>query len=98
MLAAWSEMHEITAHADSATDHSGHGASDLRDAVASDTEPGDLAHLLLHHAHCCGPSTGLIDTGQSLLLDSFLSAGPSLIAVPAAMPARLALPFRPPIS
>ena len=98
MVAAWGEMHEITMHADSAAGHSGHGASDLRSAAASDAEPGDLAHLLLHHAHCCGPSTGLIDTGQSLLLHSFLSVGPPLIATLAAMPKRIALPFRPPIS
>jgi len=96
VLADWGEMHELVAHAGSALSHSGH---DHAHAPASDGgDAGDPAHLLLHYAHCCGQSAGLVDLAGPPRAASFAPARPPLSAVPAPRTPRLAAPFRPPIS
>lgn len=98
VLAAWGEMHELTAHAGSALTHADHDAPHAAGTDAGDPDSGNPAHLLLHHAHCCGHSTGLIDAGLLPLAVPFISIHPPLAALPAAVAARAATPFRPPIS
>lgn len=99
-LGTMGELHEFTAHADSAPGHSDHFKAHAHDgatAAPDDTDAQDPAHQLLHYAHCCGHTVGLQGCTPPQLA---VQAMP--IALPAAMtqsivPSPAATPFRPPI-
>jgi hypothetical protein len=101
VLAAWGEMHELTAHSTATTmglDHHDAVHSDIgTDAVEVD-QSGDPAHALSHHTHCCGqPQLPFVSV---LSIAAF--ALPSMMLWPAKQRAitasTFATPFRPPIS
>jgi len=99
VLSALGEMHEFTAHADSAAPHQdhvaphGHGDADAGDVDDS----GSALHLLLHYAHCCGHSVGLALAYFAPLLVPAASSALLPPSLPSAPAARLSGPFRPPI-
>ena len=99
VLAAWGDMHELTAHSSST------GAGLDHDALHSDTgtdegetDPsGDPLHALSHHAHCCSqPQLPFLSP-----LPIAVYALPSITPWPAKARAinasAFATPFRPPI-
>ena len=101
VLAAWGEMHELTAHSISTVtglDHHDAVHSDMgTDAVEIDPS-GDPAHVLSHHTHCCGqPQLSFVSP-----LSIAVFALPSMMLWPAKLrpitTSIFATPFRPPIA
>jgi hypothetical protein len=101
VLAAWGEMHEMTAHSNATAiglDHHDAVHSDIgTDAVETD-ESSDPAHALSHHTHCCGqPQLPFVSP-----LSIAVFALPPMMLWPAkqrAIAASIfATPFRPPIT
>ena len=101
VLGAMGEVHELTAHADTAGGHTGHHAphASVAAAPADDTrDAGAPMHELLHYAHCCGHAPGLAATGVSLPTFQWIRSAPDDHEAQAVASSRAATPFRPPIS
>ncbi len=106
VLAAWGEMHELTAHPaatdqdesaqDFALDHRAPHSHTAMDDQGHD-DPADPNHALSHHAHCCGQPQ--LPFMSHLPLPAFEPA--SMMPWPATMrpiaASHFATPFRPPI-
>lgn len=99
VLAAWGEMHELTAHADStgvALDHrSPHAYTDVDDSGADDAN--DPIHALSHHAHCCGQPQLPFLSQLPLPVFELTSMMPSPATTRPIAASHFATPFRPPI-
>lgn len=102
VLAAWGEMHELTAHADttsqdSALDHRApHSHATTDDHSGGD--PGDPNHALSHHAHCCGQPQLPFLSQLPLPAFEFISMMPSPATTRPIAASHFATPFRPPIA
>lgn len=101
VLAAWGEMHELTAHSSATVMGLNHHDAVHSDIETNAVEPdpsGDPAHALSHHTHCCGqPQLPFVSP-----LSIAVFALPSMMLWPAkqrAITASIfATPFRPPIT
>lgn len=99
VLAAWGQMHELTAHPDSMSMGNDHGAvdSDIAASEGQNEDVGDPIHTLAHHAHCCGqPQLSLL---PHLALPTFgrISTMRWVATTQTVAPSHFATPFRPPI-
>jgi hypothetical protein len=102
VLAAWGEMHELTAHAettgqDSALDHRApHAHTTIEEGSGADAS--DPTHALSHHAHCCGQPQLPFLSQLPLPLFEPASMMPSPATTRPIAASHSATPFRPPIA
>lgn len=102
VLAAWGEMHELTAHAhatgqDSALDHRAPHAYTTIDEDRGE-DASDPNHALSHHAHCCGQPQLPFLSQLPLPVFELTSMMPSPATTRPIAASHSATPFRPPIS
>ncbi len=100
MLNALGEMHELAAHADSASRHDAHYQPHVLGATTQvdDHDAGSPMHALLHYAHCCGHLIGLAGIEPSLPGAHWPHAQPTDTVAYVIASARVTTPFRPPIT
>ncbi len=102
VLAAWGEMHEMTAHADtagqdSAPDHRApHSHTVLDEDSGGDAD--DPIHALSHHAHCCGQPQLPFLAQLPLPVFELTSMMPRPATTRPIAASHFATPFRPPIA
>ena len=101
VLAAWGEMHEMTAHADmagqdSALDHRAPHSHTTMDEDSGD-DAGDPIHALSHHAHCCGQPQLPFLSQLPLPLFELTAMMPQPGTTRPIAASHSATPFRPPI-
>lgn len=100
VLAAWGEMHELTAHSSATAlglDHHDAVHSDIATDAIETGQSDDPAHALSHHTHCCGqPQLPFVSP-----LSISACALPSMMLWPTKLrpttASSFATPFRPPI-
>lgn len=107
VLAAWGEMHELTAHPaatnqdasaqDSSLDHRTPHSHVTTDDHGGD-DPGDPNHALSHHAHCCGQPQLPFLPQLPLPVFELTSTMPSPATSRPIAASHSATPFRPPIA
>ncbi len=101
VLAAWGEMHELTAHADTTGQDSAldHRAPHAHAAIDEDRggDASDPNHALSHHAHCCGQPQLPFVSQLPLPAFELSSTMPSPATSRPIAASHSATPFRPPI-
>ncbi len=102
VLAAWGEMHELTAHADTTGQDSalGHRAPHPHTMIDEDRggDASDPNHALSHHAHCCGQPQLPFLSQLHMPLFKLTSTMPSPATTRPIAASHSATPFRPPIA
>lgn len=102
VLAAWGEMHELTAHADTTGQDSAldHRAPHSHAAIDEDGSGGadDPNHALSHHAHCCGQPQLPFLSQLPFPLFELTSTTPRPATTRPIAASHSATPFRPPIA
>ncbi len=102
VLDGWREVHEHTAHADSARGHDLHGLlphEHTSTPPSDERDTGGPVHTLLHnYAHCCGHAVGLAAMELPLPCFHGPEAAPGDAVIRPAAASHTATPFRPPIS
>ncbi len=95
LASALGELHGALAHGEGLSSHANH-IDDGHDNAHADHDDGDMAHALLHVAHCCGHAQAMPSTEPAALGAPFSPMPfPMLDAAPASPLLRAEL--RPPI-
>lgn len=100
VLGALEDVHQLTAHADSASGHTGHHSPHGRASAtpAGERGAGGPMDELLHYAHCCGHSVGLASSNLALPNFKWPDPHPSDPMASPVSASHAGAPFRPPIS
>jgi len=101
VLGALGEVHEFTAHTDSAHGHTDHNLPHEHAVAAQADDERDVGgpmHQLLHYAHCCGHSAGLASAELPLPSFHWVATPPGDSQASSVVPSHATTPFRPPIS
>lgn len=99
-LASMGALHELAEHAADVHAHASahHATAGQKPTIDRDAGVPDPLHLLLHYAHCCGPSGALFAVISSVPQSHVRSESPRMGESTTVRRAYLRGPFRPPIT